>query len=217
MLRAIDQDIWVAEQPLRYLGLSLGTRMTVVRLATADLAVISPIPVNETMAAQLNQLGTVSHIIAPNLYHYLFAANFKALYPQAIFWATPGLAAKKPDLAIDRIISTDDQKSWDGLAAIFFDGFRTLGLNACYFDESFPPLTQFAGRILGCYQSLSPSLLEKIATKDREKVKRSVEQVLRWDFDRVTMAHGSIVEQDGRTKFQQGYEKFLGQAVKRQS
>jgi hypothetical protein len=29
MLRAIDRDIWVVEQPLRYFGLSVGTRMTV--------------------------------------------------------------------------------------------------------------------------------------------------------------------------------------------
>lgn len=33
MLRALDRDLWVAEQPLRYFGLSIGTRMTVVRLA----------------------------------------------------------------------------------------------------------------------------------------------------------------------------------------
>ncbi|MGB3299764.1 MAG: hypothetical protein WBA76_15970 [Phormidesmis sp.] len=42
-LREIDKDIWVIEQPLRYFGLSVGTRMTVVRLTNCKLAIISPI------------------------------------------------------------------------------------------------------------------------------------------------------------------------------
>jgi Domain of unknown function (DUF4336) len=236
MLREIDRDIWVAEQPLRYFGLSVGTRMTVVRLANQELAVISPIEINEILVQHLNELGTVQHIIAPNLYHYLFAANFKTLYPKALFWAAPGLSAKKPDLSIERTIKTDGHMIWDGLESIFFAGFRTLGfsgfdaLNECvflhaasrtliltdtafYFDDSFPPLTQFAARILGGYQSLSPSLLERLATTDKKQVRKSVEQVLRWDFDRVIMAHGSIVEQYGKEQFKQGYEKFLGQLI----
>ncbi|MFM9268361.1 DUF4336 domain-containing protein [Tychonema sp. BBK16] len=60
------------------------------------------IAVNDTIMSQLDELGTVKHIIAPNLYHYLFAANFKTLYPNGTFWATPGLEVKKPDLAIAR-------------------------------------------------------------------------------------------------------------------
>jgi hypothetical protein len=49
MLREIDEGIWVAEQPLRYLGLSVGTRMTVVRLANRELAVISPIQASDVI------------------------------------------------------------------------------------------------------------------------------------------------------------------------
>ena len=31
-LRAVDTDLWVAEQPQRFMGLQLGTRMTAIRL-----------------------------------------------------------------------------------------------------------------------------------------------------------------------------------------
>lgn len=237
MLREIDKDIWVAEQPFRYFGLSVGTRMTVIRLTNSrELAVISPIALNDTIASQLDELGTVKHIIAPNLYHYLFAANFKTRYPNGIFWAVPGLEVKKPDLAIDQIIKSDENTLSDGLLYVFFDGFRTLGLtgfdllNECvfvhsasrtliltdtafHFDDSFPPLTQFATRVLGGYKSLSPSLLERIATTEKEKVRQSVEKILCWDFERVIMAHGSIIEQNGKEKFKQGYEQFLGRSM----
>jgi hypothetical protein len=236
MLREIDKDIWVAEQPLRYFGLSVGTRMTVIRLANKELVVISPIQVSDSMMDKLGELGTIGHIIAPNLYHYLFAADFKKSYPDAVFWATSGLEVKKPNLSIDQIIRSDANSLWNGIEHIFFDGFRTLGLtgfdslNECvffhavsrtliltdtafHFDESFPVITQLATRVLGGYKSLSPSFLERVATTDKEKVRGSVEKVLGWDFDRVVMAHGSIVEQNGKEKFKQGYEQFLGQSI----
>jgi nicotinamidase-related amidase len=43
VLRSIGNDLWVAEQPLRYLGVALTTRMTIVRLANGALVVHSPI------------------------------------------------------------------------------------------------------------------------------------------------------------------------------
>ncbi len=233
MLREIDRNIWVAEQPLRYLGLSIGTRMTVIRLAHRELAVISPIQASDTIVSQLGELGMVQHIIAPNLYHYSFISKFKALYPNAIVWAVPGLQAKKPDLPISKIIERGTLGSWDGLEYIFFDGFRTLGLSgfdsfnecvffhsesrtliltdaAVHFDKSFPALTQFASRVLGGHKKLSPTLLERVATTEKERVREAVKKMLDWDFERVIMAHGSVIEQDGKEKFQQGYEQFLG-------
>lgn len=235
MLREIEQDIWVADKPLRYLGLSIGTRMTVIRLANQDLVVISPIPVNADMAEQLRGLGSVAHIIAPNLYHYLFAAECKARYPSATFWAAPGLKEKKTDLPIDRIIPVDTHFI-QGLEAISFKGLKTLGLNgfdpfnetvffhrasrtliltdaAVHFDESFSTLTRFSARVMGVYKKLAPALLERIATTDKQSIKASVENVLSWDFERVIMAHGSIIEQHGKERFKAGYEQFLGHAV----
>ncbi len=123
--------------------------------------------------------------------------------------------------------------SWDGLEHIFLDGFRTFGLggfdslNECvffhpesrtliltdvavHFDESFPVLTQFATRVLGGYKKLSPTLLERVATTEKESVRKSVEKILDWDFERVIMAHGSVVEQNGKAQFNRGYEQFLG-------
>ncbi|WOD41984.1 DUF4336 domain-containing protein [Nodosilinea sp. E11] len=240
MLRAIDRDLWVIEQPLRYFGLGIGTRMTVIRLAGNQLVIISPIQVSEALVNQLNELGTVAHIIAPNLYHYLFAAEFKAAYPNATFWATAGLKAKKTELAIDRAIchrqgfaNAAADSPWPGLEYLFFDGFKTLGPGgpdaleewvfyhtdsrtliltdtAFCFDESFPWLTQLVTQIGGGYKRLSPSLLERVATTDKQPVKASVEQVLRWNFERVIVAHGRIVERDGKQQFKRGYESFLG-------
>lgn len=231
-LREIDRNIWVVEQPQRYLGLSVGTRMSVIRLDNGEIAVISPIQPTDGLRQQLSDLGTIKHVIAPNLYHYLFAADFKACYPEALLWATSGLDAKQPKLPIDRIIDEGIEASWPGLDWLPFSGFRTLGLNgfdalnecvffhrlsrtliltdtAFNFDESFPLTTRLVTQVIGGYKSLSPSILEKIATTDKSAIKKSVEYVLNWDFERVIMAHGSIVAKGGKEKFKQGYDRFL--------
>ena len=230
MLREIDKNLWVAQQPLRYFGLSVGTRMTVIRLTNGELVIISPIQVNRATTEHLNQIGDVRHIIAPNLYHYLFASRFKAIYPNATFWAAPGLKSKKPELPIDRVIEAD---FLDELKHRLFDGFKTFGLsgpsllNECvffhpasqtliltdtafHFDESFPLTTQLlAATVLGSYKTLSPSLLEKVASRDKVKVRQSVQSVLTWDFHRVIMAHESIIENDAKQRFREGYEWVL--------
>ena len=232
MLRKIANNLWVAEQPLRYFGLSVGTRMTVIRLANRELVVISPIEVSNAIADQLRELGTVKHVVAPNLYHYSFVTSFKTLYANATIWAVPGLKVKQPSLPIDRTIERDTPGLWTGLEHVFFDGFRTLSLNgfdalnecvffhvesrtliltdiAVHFDESFPAPTQLATRVLGGYKKLSPTLLERVATTDKENIRKSVKKILEWDFERVIMAHGSVVEQEGKEKFRQGYQRFL--------
>ncbi|MBE9064760.1 hypothetical protein, partial [cf. Phormidesmis sp. LEGE 11477] len=172
------------------------------------------------------------NIIAPNCYHYLFAASFKDCYPKATFWAAPGLQQKEPELPIDRTIDIESAELTPGLQSIFLSGFRTLGLsgfdslNECiffhpksrtliltdaafHFDASFPLLTQLMTRVLGGYQTLSPSWLERIATTDKKAVRESIEEILRWDFERVIMAHGSVIEKAGKEAFINGYESFL--------
>ncbi|NJR48100.1 MAG: DUF4336 domain-containing protein [Hyellaceae cyanobacterium CSU_1_1] len=70
MLRQLDNNLWVAEQPLKFMGLPVGTRMTVIRLADNSLLLISPIAITPEIKQQLNSLGTVRYLIAPNLFHH---------------------------------------------------------------------------------------------------------------------------------------------------
>lgn len=95
--------------------------------------------------------------------------------------------------------------------AFFHAKSRTLIITdlAFHFDRQSSPSAQLISRIFGGYQQLRPSLLEKIATRDKEQVRQSLQPILAWDFERVIMAHGSIIEQDSKRQFQRGYEWFL--------
>ena len=228
MLQQIDRNLWVAEQPLRFLGLSIGTRMTVVRLVDRSLLLISPIQITSQIRQQLDDLGTVKYLIAPNLFHYLYLAECKNIYPQALVLAPPGLQDKQPKLDIDLTFTQDNIHFDSQLEYTLFAGFQVLIVSqiktvneivfyhpstktliitdsAFNFDRSFPLITQFAARIIGSYQQLKPSWLEKIAVRDKQKARRSIERILNWDFERVIMGHGKIVEIDAKRQLTIGY------------
>ncbi len=236
-LQALAPNLWIANQPLRFLGLSVGTRMTVIRLSDGRLVVISPIALTPELITEIDDLGPVFAQIAPNRYHHLFAAAFQQQYPQAQLWGAIGLAEKCPDLAIDRVIR---EVSGDIGSEIFYRQFigvqvpgsqltnltkpdplnevvfyhqpsRTLIIAdiAFHFDRNNAWETRLVAKLIGGYQSLQPSILEKSKLTDRANVERSIRAVLAWDFDRVIMAHGAVVPTNGKAMLKTGYEWFL--------
>ncbi|MEM6754683.1 MAG: DUF4336 domain-containing protein [Cyanobacteria bacterium P01_C01_bin.38] len=232
MLKEVDTNIWVAKQNLKYWGLEVGTRMTVIRLNNGELVIISPIKVDEETIAKINEVGKVSIIIAPNLYHHLFISNFKSIYSDAKIFAAPGLEFKRQDINFDRIINQGKFGAEDEIEYFLFEGLRVLDLKgafplneivffhrasqtliltdtAFHFDESFPFTTQLIMRLIGGYKKLEPSILEKLAIREKQKVKNSIQKALEWDFERVIVAHGSILENQGKEKLIQGYEWAL--------
>ena len=229
MLKEIDRNLWVAEQEQKFMGLSVGTRMTVIRLTDNSLLLISPITIPPGLKLQLDELGTVKYLIAPNLFHYLYLADCQKLYPNAEIIAPPGLASKQPDLKIDRVLTEDEidfnyeleYQLFSGFQVLIFTQIKTINEIVFYhpatktliitdsafnFDDSYPWITQFAARIIDSYQTLKPSWLEKIAVQDKQLAKSAIALILAWDFDRVIMAHGKIVDTNAKQQLAAGYE-----------
>ena len=232
MLKQVGHCIWVAEQPLKFLGLPAGTRMTVILRSDNSLLLISPIKIDANLKQQIDSLGTVKYIIAPNLFHHLYLENCQQIYPQAELIAPQGIESKQPKITISQTFERDKIDFNGEVEYIPFKGFQvyippkiatvneivffhpssqTLILtdSAFNFDRNFPLITQLAARILGCYQSLQPSLLEKIAIRDKEAISKSISRILAWNFQRVIMAHENIVEKNAKEKLAAGYEWFL--------
>lgn len=229
MLQQVDCDLWVAEQPLKFMGLPVGTRMTVVRLEDNFLLLISPIHITPEIRQQLNDLGTVKYLAAPNLFHYLYLAQCQQIYSQSQVLAPPGLETKQPNLKIDKIFTQDDIQFGSQLEYTLFAGFQALIVSqiktvneivfyhpstktliitdsAFNFDNTFPWVTQLAARVIGSYQNLKPSWLEKIAVQDKQQAQKSIDKILSWDFERVIMGHGTIVETNAKRELTAGYQ-----------
>ncbi|MGH7785233.1 MAG: DUF4336 domain-containing protein [Candidatus Binatia bacterium] len=224
-LRPLAQDIWVAERRQAFYGLEVGTRMTVIRLSGGRLLLHSPIALDPALRAELDALGPVSYVVAPNRVHHLYAGDVAKSYPQARLWIGPGLERKRPDLVHEAILDDEEPAEWRGeVLQTFFRGrpyenevvffhraSRTLILCdlAFNFGPSAATPTRVLMKLLRSYGSFGPSKLDPWLIRDRTAARQSLERILTWDFDRVVVAHGDVLERGGRDALRAGYGWLL--------
>lgn len=88
-MEKLSHEIWVFNgEPVPFLGLPFSTRMTVVRLSNGKLWVHSPIKLSEAVIEQIEHLGQVAYLMAPNHLHHLFLPEWMAAYPGADVYGT---------------------------------------------------------------------------------------------------------------------------------
>ena len=229
LLTAVAEDLWVVARPLRFLGLfPVGTRMSVVRLASGGLWLCSPVAIDDELAAELDALGPVEHLVGSNRFHHLFLGPGRERYPDAEMHLAPGLGDKQPKLEPALSLSNEAPASWqEDLEQCVLEGVpmfnevaflhrrsRTLILTDHLFhlDESCPAVARALGSMLGVRRKPGfPLDARLLFVRDRDALKRSLAKVLEWDFDRIVLTHGRIVEQGGRAVLQDAY-RFLGAA-----
>lgn len=225
-MRRLAEDLWVTERPLRFLGLEVGARMTVVRLRDGGLLLHSPVAPDPELRAEIEALGEPRHAVAPNRFHHLFIAQWRGLYPALRLYAAPGLPAKRADVAFDAVLEPGFVAPWaDDLDHQWVAGMPTLSevvflhrasrtLIVC--DLAFnlgreaPLATRVGFSLLGGYGKLGPSLVERVLVRDRAAARAALARVLDWDFDRVIVAHGSVMESGGRAALARGYRWLVG-------
>lgn len=225
-MRQLDSDLWISDTPLRFLGLEVGARMTVVRLPGPRLLVHSPIAPSDELFEQVKSLGPVAFLVAPNRLHHLFVGDWQRAFPEAALYAAPGLDAKRPDLSIDAVLGDEPPPAWQGVVdQVLVRGFpfanevvffhrpsATLIASDLAFNvgPSSPPLTRLVFRAAGGFGRLAPTLLERLLVRDRPAFRASLERILAWPFERVVVAHGEVCEQGGREQLVRGYAWVQG-------
>jgi len=225
MLRQLARDIWIAERPQSFYGLEVGARMTVIRLADGSLLLHSPLELDPELRRELDSIGRVRFAVAPNRFHHLYAGQVAKAYPGARLWAAPGVERKRPDLEIAGVLGDEAPAEWrDEVDQVFFGGrpfenevvflhraSRTLILCdlAFNFGPTAAPFTRLLMRLLRGYDRFGPSSLDRILIRDRRAARDSLERILAWDFDRVVVAHGDVLERGGREALRAGYAWLL--------
>jgi len=224
-LRQLAENLWVAERPQTFYGLPVGTRMTVVRLAGDRLLLHSPVALDTGLRAELDALGRVSFAVAPNRVHHLHAGEVAMAYPGTRLWVAPGLERKRPDLRFEAVLGDDAPAEWrDELAQVFFRGrpyenevvffhraSRTLVMCdlAFNFGPRSPAPTRILMKLLRSYGRFGPSTLDPLLIRDRRAARESLERILAWDFDRVIVAHGDVLDHGGHDLLRGGYSWLL--------
>ena len=225
MLTGLHPQLWTVERPQRFYGLEVGTRMTVIRLTDGSLLLHSPVTLDPELCRALDSLGRVRYAVAPNRVHHLYAGDVARAYPGARLWVGPGLERKRPDLAIAGVLGDEAPPEWRGqVDQVFFRGrpfenevvflhraSRTLLLCdlAFNFGPRSHPVTRLLMRLVGSYGRFGPSRLDPLLIRDRRAARASLERILAWDFDRIVVAHGDVLETGGREALRTGYAWLL--------
>ncbi|HTD05843.1 DUF4336 domain-containing protein [Undibacterium sp.] len=224
MLQTIAPNIWHTQHEFVANGMRVSSRMTVVRLSDSSLWVHSPVPLSADIRAQLSALGDVQYIVAPNKTHHLFISEYIAAFPQAKIFGAPGLLAKRPDLNALRELTSSVEPEWqEDLGQIFFEGIpfgnetvwfhrssRTLIItDLCQWWQGDLPLTAtIYANLTGVRTRLAVPRTVRWLVKDHHAAQSSARRILQWPFERVVLAHNSIIDVDAHAAVKMAFACF---------
>ena len=155
-------------------------------------------------------MGEVGYIVAPNKLHHLFLADAARAFPQARLFGAPGLAKKRPDVQGLTSLSDEVEPAWrDDFDQLVVRGFplahevvwfhrpsRTLILtDLCQSWQGPLPFTAaMYSSLTGVRNRLAVPRTVRLLIKDKSAFAACVGTMLQWPFERVILAHNSIVE-----------------------
>ncbi|WP_111734144.1 DUF4336 domain-containing protein [Roseovarius amoyensis] len=231
--KPVDDGLWLIDGPaIRFYGLPFSTRATVVRLKEGTLWVHSPTRLTDALKAELDALGPVRHLIAPNWLHYAHIADWQAAWPKATAWAAPGVAERAAKngltLSFDRDLNSERaEPPWRGQirqmivrgskkhreAVFFHKSTRSLILTdliEAHETRHMPvwarPLIWFVG-IDDSDGKMPPDMAWTF--RDKVALAEDVEKMIGWDPRRVILAHGRWYQTNGVAELERAFRRVL--------
>jgi len=220
-LKPVAEGIWIVDSgPLRLLGIPVPVRMTVIRLGNGDLLVHSPTRFEGALSAEMQRLGRLRHLVAPNVAHWSFLQEWQRRHPDALTWGAPGLRKRaqvqKSPVRIDRELGEAAPEDWAGEidqvivpgaagfreVDLYHKASRTLVLTDLVVNlepEKMPAWLRPGARLLGVVapNGRAPAYLRLVVRAKRQEAAAAARRMLEWNPERVVFAHGRWFERDG--------------------
>ncbi|MDE2330061.1 MAG: DUF4336 domain-containing protein [Bradyrhizobium sp.] len=224
-LKQFGQDIWTADGPvvMAMWGFHYPTRMAVIRLSGGNLFIWSPVALTDDLRAEVNTLGKVRYLVAPNSLHHLFIADWKRAYPDAQIYAAPRLREKRQDVAFDGDLGSTPDPDWShDIDQVLVQG-NAITTEVVFFHRKsatviFADLIQqlptawFSGwrAVVAKWDFMlgpAPAVPRKFraAFINRRAARMSLERILAWPAEKVLMAHGTPVTENGPAFIRQAF------------
>jgi hypothetical protein len=229
LVEYIPGQIWLSQYPVHFGGMDFYSRMTVIRLSDGSLMLHSPCDIDDQMKQSIEQIGKVAHIAAPGSYHYLHLVSAQQAFPEAQAYICPGVERKIPSLDFDWILADRAPEVWDeDLAQVLVRGTRFIWEVAFFHKpsktlvlvdlvENIGDRTEGVGWglklwwkvVFRMWNSAKPAPEYRMGWKDKKAAKRSLERILQWDFERVILAHGDLIEGNAKAIVREAWVSTL--------
>jgi len=227
-LREIAPGIHLAESTVRFYGVRIQTRMTVVELSGSRLFVHSPVALDGAIRADLDDLGEVAFVVSPNKIHHLSIGDYIDAYPRAKVFASPGLPERRADLAFDGVLGDQPDPGWAAeldqaeirgnvfFAEIVFLHRASRTLIVTDLVENLDSTTasifgRTLARLFGVGSEPVASPEHRLYTQDAPAAAVSLERIRSWDFERIVLSHGALIESGGHAVMETVGERLLSE------
>lgn len=219
--RRVADDVFIVESALSgMVGKVLPNRMTVIRLANGDLLLHSPTRYTDALKRQLEGLGRIAHLVAPNTVHWMHMAEWQRACPGATTWGVPGLRrrsqVRRSGLRLDFDLGESAPPDWGdtmtlvmvpgGLgfreAALFHQPSGTLVLTDLVLNLEPPKVPGLVRPVIRLFGSTAPGgmpppYVRAIFKLRRPAATRAAVRLLKLRPERVIFAHGHWFESNG--------------------
>ena len=222
-LEPFHDRAWTVFHPLKLAGIALGTRATILKLPSGGLTIISPVPFHDDLASQIDALGPVENIIAPNLFHHFYFNAACERWPQARALVPRGL--KKKVSIIDRASelspsgAIDDTLFWHRLEGtplagehlFVYPDIETLVITDLAFNfHQHPQLwLRITMTLNGVYNTFGCSRLFRSTIKDKKAFGSSLLPLLDYPWDSIILPHGDLIPHGARALFEETFRPFI--------
>lgn len=223
-LRKIAENLWVAEQDLVLAGINMGARMTLVRLSNGDIWINSPIRISGTkLKSQIQEIGSVKYIVAPNNFHSAFLSDCSKNFPTAEVWATSSVQKKRNRINFSETLSGSGTYPWneeiltcgvEGMPwfqehVFFHRSSNTLILTDMLFNHQGREhlWERIFCKINCCGSAHRPSRIFRSFIFDRKKFAKSLLPLFTLEkIDHIIIAHGELIHSDCLMVFKNAFE-----------
>lgn len=212
-MEKLAQNIWIFDgTSVQFLGLPFSTRMTIVKLSSGKLWVHSPIQLSESTKHQVDKLGEVVYLVAPNHLHHLFLPEWLCAYPNAQLFGTDEVIKKRKDISFDGTLNQSQNWPWsEDIEQELFSGSPLMEECVFYHKESkvlvvTDLIENFSGQDFNYWQKLVAKGVGILAPNgkmpldwrlsfvfSKTDARQHLERLLEWDTKILVMAHGVIV------------------------
>lgn len=228
-MKELGSGIWIFEGGVvSFFAMPYSTRMTVVRLSTGQLWIHSPIALTPALRLEIDALGDVAYLVAPNALHHLFLGDWQQVYPRAKSYGTEEVIQKRQDLRFDGELNAADHYPWgEEIEQVLFTGSKAM--EECVFFHKasgtlvvtdlvenfspnvFKPWQRVLARGVGI---LAPNGKMPVDWRlsfmfGKKEARGHLQHILGWCPKTVVMAHGEVIENDGVDFLKKSFDWLL--------
>ena len=222
-LKPVAENVWIVDGPVIRMSYLLGstipfpTRMTIIRLSGGGLWVHSPTKLTDALKAEVEALGAVRFLVAPNKIHYWWVGDWQKAFPDALSFAAPRVDEKAGPHGIkfDRVLADQAESEWAGEidqllvpggylteADFFHRESKTLILTDLIENFEEAKVGGWFGRLVMKWSGVMdphgsmPKDLRMTFSGQKQEVRRAAETMIGWTPSRIIIAHGRWYDTD---------------------